>query len=451
MAVNDKKEGQREVAENAAVAASVATWSQTRAILRVIFIILAVVAAIWILYRLEGVLLLVVLSIFFAYLVAPLVEFVRRPFKLRQRERTMPRGVAIGIVYLVLFGSFGLVLYLLLPRLGNQVKQFGTQFPNYLTSAKALSQRLDRLYGSLELPSAVRETVTTNVLHTIEAVGSYMTEGLSNILLTSLPYIPWLVLIPILAFFLLKDADSFRRSALQMLPRGRWRWRGDEFFQDVNSTLAAYIRAQLIACLLIGLICFLGFWLIGLPYALMLGILAGFLEFIPLVGPLVVAIMATLISSFYSVKQAVLVLLFLAVLRIVQDYVLYPRIVGQGIHLHPLAVILAILCGAELAGVAGIFLAIPVIAILTVSYRHWLEHRGSEGLVADLLKPVEEAAATGNAVATGNAAAAAVEAQESAAYALAEEEHPTHDSTPEQMARVRPDLTTGELKLDKLD
>jgi hypothetical protein len=71
--------------------------------------------------------------------------------------------------------------------------------------------------------------------------------------------------------------------------------------------------------------------------------------------------------------------------------VLYPRIIGSGIHLHPLAVILAILAGHELAGVAGIFLAIPVIAILTVSHRHWLEHRGSTGLVADILKPAEQA------------------------------------------------------------
>ena len=79
-------------------------------------------------------------------------------------------------------------------------------------------------------------------------------------------------------------------------------------------------------------------------------------------------------------------LVFLAVLRIVQDYIVYPRLIGQGIHLHPLAVIIAILSGAELAGVAGIFLAIPVVAIVTVLYRHWLEHRGSEGL-ADLLEP----------------------------------------------------------------
>jgi len=132
--------------------------------------------------------------------------------------------------------------------------------------------------------------------------------------------------------------------------------------------------------------------------------------------------------------SAVLVILFLGILRIAQDYVIYPRLIGQNIHLHPLAVIFAILSGAELAGIAGIFLAIPVVAILTVSYRHWLEHRGSEGL-ADLL---EAAPATAPREPSGVASAKDPGLIQS---------HPDVDTTPEQMARARPDLTTGELKL----
>jgi predicted PurR-regulated permease PerM len=174
-----------------------------------------------------------------------------------------------------------------------------------------------------------------------------------------------------------------------MLPQGRIRWRGDEFFQDVNSTLAAYIRAQLIACLLIGSICTAAFAVAQVRYALVLGVVAGLLEFIPLLGPLVVAVIAGTIAGFDSASKALLILIFLGALRITQDYFLYPRIIGSGIHLHPLAVILAILAGHEIAGVAGIFLAIPVIAVLTVTYRHWLEHRGSAGFVAELLRPAE--------------------------------------------------------------
>jgi predicted PurR-regulated permease PerM len=184
---------------------------------------------------------------------------------------------------------------------------------------------------------------------------------------------------------MLKDAELFRLAAVRAFPRGRLRGRAELFFQDVNKTLAAYTRAQLISCLLIGTVCTIAFYVIGVPYALLLGLLAGVLEFIPLVGPLIVGILATLIASFYSTNQALAVGIFLLVLRLVHDYVTYPRIVREGIHLHPLAIILAILGGGEIAGATGIFLAIPAVAIATVTYRHLLEHSGSSGLVSELL------------------------------------------------------------------
>ena len=178
------------------------------------------------------------------------------------------------------------------------------------------------------------------------------------------------------------------------------------------------------ACLIIGVVCSIGFWLIGFPSPLVLGLIAGLFEFVPLVGPLCVAILAGLLALLHSgVGMAFVVLLFLGVLRVVHDYVVYPRIIGHGIHLHPLAVIFAILAGAEIAGVTGIFLAIPAIAIITVSYRHWLEHRGSETIAEVIEEAVVEA----------------VESDQSST-------HPTATTTAEEMARVRPDLLTGELK-----
>jgi predicted PurR-regulated permease PerM len=366
-----------------------ASWLQTRAILRVTFIALALALAFWMLYKLTGIILLVILAVFFAYVVAPLVELACRPLTVGGRARAMPRALAIGVVYLLIFGSMVAALTFLLPRLGTQITQFAQQVPAYVAFLRAKIERLTLIYENYQLPAAVREAVNGAALRTIETTGKYVTEGLGRFLIESLSHLPWLILIPILAFFLLRDATSLRHSAVRVLPRGGWRWRGDEFFDEVNSTLAAYIRAQLLACLLIGTVCTLGFSLIRLPYALLLGVVAGLLEFIPLVGPLAVAVLATLLASFYSVNQAIAVVVFLGILRIVHDYVTYPRLIRHGIHLHPLVVILAVLSGAELAGVAGIFLAIPVVALASVSYRHWLRQRGSEGFVADLLKPAK--------------------------------------------------------------
>jgi predicted PurR-regulated permease PerM len=333
---------------------------------------------------------------------------------------------------LIILTAIVLAIFLILPSLSNQFPEFASQAKEYWASlAKKVQQVIE--YSRLSrLPPPVVDAVNNAVPKVVEKISATTTE-FATAALSYVVYIPWLILIPILAFFLLKDAEGFRRSALLMLPRGRWRWRGDEFFQDINSTLAAYIRAQLFACLLIGFICSLGFTVLGLPGGLVMGVLAGFFEFVPLVGPVTIAVLAALLAMFHAGPfNAFLVLLFLGVLRIVQDYVIYPRLIGQGIHLHPLAVIFAILAGEKLGGVAGIFLAIPVVAILTVSYRHWMEHRGSEG-IADLLEPTGPA----DPVKVADLAAQNVEQLHA-------------DSTPEEMSRARPDLNTGELKMPEI-
>src|SRR3989440_3559929 len=404
--------------------AQASTWVQTRVVLRIIVILLAVAALLWIVYKLTTVLLLLVLSIFFAYLVAPLVDLVQRPIRIGGRQRVIPRGIAIGIVYVVLFSGIGLAIYFLAPQLGAQFPEFKAQAAAYYKTITNTSDRLNQYFMQHRMPEGVVKAINNTVLGVI-ARGGELASAAFERMLGLIIFIPWLVLIPILSFFFLKDADNFRRSVLAMLPRGRLRWRGDEFFQDINSTLAAYIRAQLTACLLIGAICSVGFALLGLPSPLVLGLIAGMLEFVPLVGPLVVAILATLLALLHSgFGMAFVVLLFLGVLRMVQDYVIYPRLIGQGIHLHPLAVILAILAGAEIAGGAGIFLAIPVIAVLAVGYRHWLEHRGSETLAEVLEEAVVESEVESEMAST----------------------HPTAATTADEMARVRPDLLTGELK-----
>jgi predicted PurR-regulated permease PerM len=376
----------KEVGDPATTAAAGASWSQTRALLRVILTLLAVAATMWIFYALRGVILLLVLAVFFAYLLAPLAEFACRPVPVRGRVYVMPRALAIGVVYLLIIGALALAAALLLPQLDTQITQFAQEAPSYLDLARSWALGWTTSYEEYRLPATVRDAINKSAMRAVEIAGTYVTEGVGNVLIQLLGFLPWLMLIPILAFFLLKDSASFRVIALQTLPQGRWRWRGRELLQDINTTLAVYIRAQLIACLLIGTACTIGFSLLGVRYALVLGIVSGLFEFIPLLGPLVVAVIATLIASVYSMKQALGVVVFLGILRIVHDYIVYPRIIGHGLPLHPFAVIVAVLCGAALASVPGIFLAIPTVAILSVGYRHWLEHIGSEALVADLLK-----------------------------------------------------------------
>ncbi len=345
-----------------------------------------VAAGLWLLYALQRVILLLLLSMLFAYLIAPLVESLCRPVTWGQRVWAIPRPVAIAMVYLALFASVGVASHVLLPLLGAQVTEFGRQVPSYIAYGRDQLQAWQHFINSDRLPQGLREAIDRTFARTVDGAGDSLSHGFGG-LLPLLGYLPWFILIPVVAFFLLKDGAAFRATILLTLPRGRLRGRGAEVFEDINDALAAYMRAALLACLLVGVLCTIGFVLIGVPYALLFGVVAGLLEFIPLVGPLVVALGATLVTSFHSINQALWVVAFLGALRLAQDYVVFPRLVRRGIHMHPLGVILAILSGAELAGVAGIFLAVPAVAVMSVVHRHLLEYRGSGGLVSELLTP----------------------------------------------------------------
>jgi len=335
----------------------------------------------------------VVLSIFFAYLLDPLVRLIRKPFELRGIERFLPRSIAIVIAYLVVFSVLGLAVSLMAPRLVEQAKEFGANLPTLGASIQRTANDLSRRFERLRLPEDVQDRLNANAL----GIGERITTSVGNAVLNAATYLPWLIIIPILSFFFLKDANLLRLTILRVFPVGRWRGRAESVLEDVNTTLAAYTRAQLISCLIIGTICTIGFYVIGLKYALFLGILAGIFEFVPLIGPLVIAIIAITTAGFSENPwTALYVAIFLIVLRVIHDYVTYPRIVRGGLHLHPLAVVLSVLAGEQVAGIPGVFLAIPLVAIGTVIYRHVLEHQGSRGLLSGIIeseeKPVQEEA-----------------------------------------------------------
>ncbi len=329
---------------------------------------------------------LLILSVFFAYLIDPLVKFIRRPFKDRNIERIMPRSLAIVIAYLFVFTIAGVAIANIAPAVGRQAQEFGTNIPTYAQSIRQRVNDMNRRFDRLRIPDEVQTEINRNLTD----IGASITSSVGNSVLMSFSYIPWFLLVPILAFFFLKDVNLFRLGVLRMFPAGRWRYRAERVMADVNTTLAAYTRAQIISCIIVGLICTAGFYLIGLRYALLLGILAGIFEFVPLLGPLTIAIIVVLTSAGGDDPwNALYAGIFLIVLRITHDYFTYPRIVRGGIHMHPLAIILAVLAGEQVAGIPGVFLSIPVVAVASVFYKHILEHQGRKSFVSGWIEKAD--------------------------------------------------------------
>ena len=350
--------------------------SQSRAILRDLLIVASVGAAIWVAHRLGRIVLVLVLSMFFAYVIAPLAELAQRPITFTGRSRRLPRGLAIGAVYLLLACGVAAGAALLWPSAVAQIDAAIASGPVYTESFRVWEHEWTRYYERLRIPLELRHSIDQSMLGAGDAAVGYARGSLLG-LIGVVSGLPWLVLVPVLAFFMLKDAAAIRRTILTALPH-RIQLRGHRLFEELNATLTAYVRAQLIACVVVGILSGAGFVLLSNPYAILLGVLAAVLEFIPLLGPLVVAAVAVVIAALHSPVLAVWTAVFLTVLRVVQDYVIYPRLIGRDIHLHPLVVILAVLAGVELDGIAGIFIAVPVVALVTVVTRHWLEWRGRD-------------------------------------------------------------------------
>ena len=370
----------------------VSSSPSVRSIVRVVVIVLLLLAVKdflgIVLSSLTYLLFMIVLAIFLAYLINPLVELIRKPFE-GSFPRLMPQALAIALSFLIVFSVLGIGIYYLAPGISNQARAFVENVPTYTTSVQSaindMNRRLDRMRVADSVQSQINERINTF----LESAGTFVTTILGMSAIYVLVSLPWLILVPILSFFFLKDAHLFKVGLLRIVPVGDWRSRIESVMADVNSTLKAYTRAQLISCVLIGIICTVGFYALGNDYALLLGILAAVLELIPLIGPLTLGILATMVSGLESGWQALWTMVFLIVLRIVQDYLIYPRIIREGIHLHPLAVILSVLAGEQVAGIPGVFIAIPLVALLTVIYKHVLEHTSSRGLFTGLLEPKE--------------------------------------------------------------
>jgi predicted PurR-regulated permease PerM len=344
------------------------TQDLARTVLVILAVILAVAAGLWLLWKLSTLLIVLILSAFLAYVISPLVDVFCRSFALFGRPRCLPRPWAILCVYALICFVLATTIAIAAPRLAVQFAALTNQMSTQATSASV--QRVLAWFNHLPLDESIRTSLEQLSSRAIE----WTTAGMQAAAVGVLAWVgslPWLVLIPIFAFFLLKDAEDLRDAVVSLGQDDSRRERVRAVLHDVNEALAAYIRAALTACLIVGTINSVGFMAIGVPYALVLGVASGALELIPLVGPGIVALVVVVITMFHGGWiSALIALAFLGVVRVVQDYVIYPRLIGSHIDLPPLAIILAVLAGAEVAGVTGVLLAVPVLATGIILVKH---------------------------------------------------------------------------------
>ena len=331
---------------------------------------------------LQGGSVLLLLSMFFAYLLAPAVDLVCRAVRTGPRRRPLPRGAALALLYVLLAVPIGLAWRFASEPIGTWVRVTAPDAVEHLFRGGDLDT-IDRLIATAPVPVSARPMMMRRTGSAIGYIKREARETLTT-LIDAARFAPWLAVTPVLAAFLLTVWPSFRRSTLRVLPRGHLQWRGEEYLQDVNSALAGYIRAQAAAGVIVGCLCVTGFVLIGVPSAVSMGVAAGVLELVPGIGP----VTTLLIAVTQAGDRALAVIAFLVALRVVQDTLVYPRLIRHGMHLSTPALLLSLWTGAALGGAGGIIIALPVAGFLSVSLRHWREYRAIERLVHDSAKRV---------------------------------------------------------------
>jgi predicted PurR-regulated permease PerM len=312
-------------------------------------------------YLIREILLIFVVALLFAYLLWPLIKLLDRWLPGRSK------ALALGIVYLSLIGLLIVIGIAIGSRVVLQANALATRVPELLS-------RLEQPAEGTAAPSAqtVKVTVVSTLRKQLVTHSRDILSLLPNAALGVLSHagsLMFIVLVPILSFFFLKDGRVIRSSVMGILAEGSRRDMITEIAADLHLLLAQYMRALVLLAAAAFLAYGVFFFLLGVPYGILLAAIAFPLEFIPMVGPLAGSAIILLVAGLSGFHHLLWILGFLAAFRVFQDYVLSPRLLSAGMELHPLVIIFGVLAGGYLAGIAGSFLSVPVLATLRIVYR----------------------------------------------------------------------------------
>jgi predicted PurR-regulated permease PerM len=317
-----------------------------------------VLATGWGLWAIRPVLAPFLMALAIAYLIAPLVGALAR--------RGMNRGWAIVAVYAVLMALGALAVGKLIPQAVVQSRTLAEAIPAYSLRARdlvnGLQQRVRNMGAPPELRDVLDRSITNLEQRSVEALGHVLSI---KTLQRAAGLLGSLLLAPFLTFYLLKDIERFKERFVLSLPR-RYRHEILGLLRALDRVLAGFVRGQVLLALAVGSLAAAATAFLGFRYFLLLGIWAGMTEFIPYVGPVLGAIPAILAALSISPMLALETAVAFALIQQLENAVLSPRIMGESVGLHPLAVMFSVLAGGYLFGAVGMILALPVAGVLRV-------------------------------------------------------------------------------------
>jgi predicted PurR-regulated permease PerM len=334
-----------------------------RAVLVVIGIVLATALVLEFVWVTRGVLIWILVAMFLATALNPGVEWL-------QRRGVARRGVAVGIVYVITLLAIVGISATFVPTLVDEVNDFADAVPGYVDDITSGQGRLGFLERDYQIVERIRDAIETSGVGGVLGLSSTALSVTKSVLST----IVAVITIAFLTLFMLLEGPTWIERLLGLVPE-RHEPRVRRIGLDVYRTVGGYVAGNLAISLLAGTLSATLLLALGVPYAIALGLIVGLLDLIPLAGATIAAAIVSTVAFIDSTRNGIIVLVFFILYQQLENHVIQPVVYGKTVQLSPLAVLVAVLIGAELAGVLGALGAIPVAGAIQVLLRDWLSER----------------------------------------------------------------------------
>ncbi|WP_445322365.1 AI-2E family transporter [Paenibacillus sp. IHBB 10380] len=302
------------------------------------------------------------------FLVAMIISYVLNPVVCMLQNRKVPRSMAVLLIYAVFITSLAVIVINMIPMFIKQLEELNEHLPEMTMHAQSFVTNLDNNL----LPSGVR-TGITNWFFQLEDRLALGISNFMNHIGSTINMVLNIFIVPFLIFYILKDFDLLERTVVAYLPRSR-RKSIVVLLKEIDNALGNYVRGQFLVCFIIGVFAYIGYMIIGMPYALLLASVVAIFNVVPYLGPFLGAAPAVVMASTVSIKMLLLVVVVNTICQILESNVISPQVVGRKLHLHPVLIIFSLLVGGELAGIVGLILAVPFLAVIKVIIAHFFAY-----------------------------------------------------------------------------
>ncbi len=302
--------------------------------------------------------LILMFSAIFAFLINPLVEFITKKFKI-------PHSVSVSLVLIIGLFLFGFILASFIPFLIRQFSSLNQSLPHYFNN----------FYSAINLIKIKINAYNINNIEIVKILISkteLIIKTVSNTILsftmslfTSIPYF---ILIIIFLFYFLKDKETIINYVLKLF---KDKEKNIQLLSNINRAISKYVGAQLLDCLIVGILASIGLIILKIDYPIVLGSITAFLTIIPYIGPLIASIPPLVLAyiKFHSINQVLITGILYFVILMINGYVIQPKLIGDSTKLHPMVILILLLMGGQMFGGIGMILSVPAAIILKEIYR----------------------------------------------------------------------------------